>query len=158
MLYPLGAAGLGLALYLLCTLKIEKRKPPRLAEPAEIAALRRRLADVEAQCRQSESRARERADEPRAAAAEPPGVPVRPGMNLNRRGQALRLYRRGETPAEIARLLAIPAGEVRLLLKVHQLRLEQAPEGRESRLNPGAGSADKASSGVKPSRRAGESI
>jgi hypothetical protein len=146
------AAGLGLALYLFCTLKIEiraggrrRRGPP--PAPPEMAELRRRLDEMEARWRESESR---------AAPAEPPAV--RPGMNLNRRSQALRLYRRGETPGEIARLLAMPGGEVRLLLKVHRLLAEEAVEGpaREKRLNPGPESADKAHSGVKPSRRSWE--
>jgi hypothetical protein len=155
----LAAAGLALTVYLFGTLRIEKRKASPSAEVAEIAALRRRLEGMEARWRESEARAAERAGQMADVPAEPPPpVPVRPGMNLNRRGQALRLYRRGENAAEIARVLAMPAGEVQLLLKMHHLRLEQAaerPDGK-GRLNPGTKSADKASSAVKPSRRVGE--
>ena len=46
-------------------------------------------------------------------------------LNLNKRGQVLRMRRRGENPETIAAALAIPRNEVDLLLKVHQLALEQ---------------------------------
>lgn len=60
---------------------------------------------------------------PRSHAAEPlPGAP-RSCMNLSRRSQALRLHRRGESPAQIARALDLPRQEVDLLLKVHEIVL-----------------------------------
>lgn len=40
-------------------------------------------------------------------------------LNLNRRGQILRLHGKGHSPAEIAQDLQISQGEVELLLKVH---------------------------------------
>jgi DNA-binding NarL/FixJ family response regulator len=40
-------------------------------------------------------------------------------MNLNRRGQILRLSRKGKSVAEIASDLHVAQGEVELLLKVH---------------------------------------
>jgi type II secretory pathway component PulM len=46
-------------------------------------------------------------------------------LNLNKRGQVLRMRRRGENPETIAAALAIPRNEVDLLLKVHQLAIEQ---------------------------------
>ena len=49
-----------------------------------------------------------------------PGVP-RPGMNLSKRSQALRMHRRGEKPDQIARALELPLQEVELLLKVHRI-------------------------------------
>jgi hypothetical protein len=45
------------------------------------------------------------------------GLPV----NLNRRGQILRLFRKGKSVAEIASDLRVAQGEVELLLKVHDL-------------------------------------
>jgi hypothetical protein len=45
-------------------------------------------------------------------------------LNLNKRGQVLRMRRRGENPETIAAALAIPRNEVDLLLKVHQLAIE----------------------------------
>jgi hypothetical protein len=40
-------------------------------------------------------------------------------VNLNRRGQVLRLHGKGRTPTEIASDLQISRGEVELLIKVH---------------------------------------
>ena len=41
-------------------------------------------------------------------------------MNISKRSQALRLHRRGESPATIAATLRLPLNEVELLLKVHR--------------------------------------
>jgi hypothetical protein len=49
--------------------------------------------------------------------------PPRAGMNLDRRSQALRMHRRGESPAQIAAALNLPLQEVDLLLKVHSIVL-----------------------------------
>jgi hypothetical protein len=46
------------------------------------------------------------------------------GMNLSKRSQALRMHRRGETPAQIAAALGVATKEIELLLKVHKLVLE----------------------------------
>jgi len=46
-----------------------------------------------------------------------------PSVNLNRRGQVLRLSRRGDTPRQIASTLGMRKGEVDLILKVHQMVL-----------------------------------
>jgi DNA-binding NarL/FixJ family response regulator len=50
------------------------------------------------------------------------GVPV----NLNRRGQVIRLSRKGKSIAEIAQDLNVAQGEVELLLKVHDLSQQKA--------------------------------
>jgi hypothetical protein len=47
-----------------------------------------------------------------------PALP-RPGLNLSKRSQALRLQRRGESAEKIAAELQLPRQEVDLLLKVH---------------------------------------
>jgi len=59
-------------------------------------------------------------------------APPRSGLNLNKRSQALRLSRRGETPREIAAALAIPLNEVELLVKVQRILLSglDAPKAR----------------------------
>jgi len=49
------------------------------------------------------------------------GGAVKPGLNLNKRAQALRMHRRGDPPEEIAAKLAISRQEVDLLLKVHRI-------------------------------------
>jgi hypothetical protein len=47
----------------------------------------------------------------------------RPGINLNKRGQALRMHRRGENTETIASALSLPQGEVELLVKVYGMML-----------------------------------
>jgi hypothetical protein len=49
-----------------------------------------------------------------------PGLP-RPGMNVVKRSQALRMHRRGDRPEQIAAALELPRQEVDLLLKVHSI-------------------------------------
>jgi hypothetical protein len=43
------------------------------------------------------------------------------GLNLNRRGQVLRLHRRGDSASDIASALRMGKGEVRLMIKVYEL-------------------------------------
>lgn len=43
------------------------------------------------------------------------------GLNLNKRGMALRMHRRGEPASRIAAVLGLPEGEVEFLLKVQNL-------------------------------------
>ncbi len=42
-------------------------------------------------------------------------------LNLNRRGQVLRLHRRGDSASDIASSLRIGQGEVRLIIKIYEL-------------------------------------
>jgi hypothetical protein len=112
-----------LALYLFCTLKAEIRTAQRSAGQAPPSGLdewTRRLEAVEARS-QAAAIAPER--------AETSSVPLRPAMNLSRRSQALRLARRGEPPEQIASRLGLATGEVRLLLKIHGMLVEQALHG-----------------------------
>ncbi|HTP88026.1 MAG TPA: hypothetical protein VMJ34_13820 [Bryobacteraceae bacterium] len=53
-----------------------------------------------------------------------------PSVNLSRKGQVLRLYRRGDTPRQIASALGMRQGEVDLILKVHQMVLNSAAGAR----------------------------
>lgn len=57
-----------------------------------------------------------------AGSALDPALP-RPGLNLSKRSQALRLHRRGESAEKIATELQLPRQEVDLLLKVHRIVL-----------------------------------
>jgi hypothetical protein len=50
-----------------------------------------------------------------------PPAPLRSGMNLTKRSQALQMVRRGESPAEIASTLSLPQREVELLMKVQRM-------------------------------------
>jgi len=105
------ALAVGLEVYLYFALKVElglvvrrsvtrAELDGRLTElVAELEALRARLATVE-------SRAAPVDWAPQA-------------VNLNRRGQVLRLHGKGRTTAEIATDLQISQGEVELLVKLH---------------------------------------
>jgi hypothetical protein len=59
-----------------------------------------------------------------------PAPVAQPGqsLNLNKRGQVLRMRRRGENPETISAALRIPQNEVDLLLKVHELSLQQVSQ------------------------------
>ncbi len=59
-------------------------------------------------------------DELHRRAAAVPTMP-KPGFNLSKRSQALRMHRRGEAPEQIATALDVPLQEVDLLIKVHRL-------------------------------------
>jgi hypothetical protein len=79
---------------------------------AATAALEKALAD----------QAAELADlrhQPQGAAPASP----RAGLNLCKRSQALRMYRKGDPPARIAAALEVPLQEVDLLIKVHRIVL-----------------------------------
>jgi DNA-binding NarL/FixJ family response regulator len=52
-------------------------------------------------------------------------APARSGLNLSERTQVLRLHRSGQDSSEIAASLGLPRGEVDLLIKVHNMALEQ---------------------------------
>lgn len=54
-------------------------------------------------------------------------------LNLNRRGQVLRLHRRGESAAEIASSLRMGQGEVKLIIKVYEIS-RAAPGWEENQL------------------------
>ncbi len=71
---------------------------------AQIAALRTEIKDIEERGR--------------------PQVPAGQALTLTlaTRGMALKLARQGQKPAQIARLLGVPQGEVLLLLKVQRLQ------------------------------------
>jgi len=47
----------------------------------------------------------------------------RNGLNLSKRAEALRMYRRGDAPDQIASFLELPSQEVDLLVKVHRIVL-----------------------------------
>jgi len=52
-----------------------------------------------------------------------PLAPPKPGLNMGKRSQVLRMHRRGEAPEQIAVALEIPLQEVDLLLKVQRIVL-----------------------------------
>ena len=52
-------------------------------------------------------------------------------LNLNRRGQVLRLYRRGDSVPEIASALRMRPGEVSLMIKVYEIGRDLPDSGLE---------------------------
>jgi hypothetical protein len=75
-----------------------------------IEALRKRIEELSGELQEKE----------RQAALQPESR-VRPGLNLSKRSQALRMHRRGERPEQIAATLEIPLQEVELLVKVQEI-------------------------------------
>jgi hypothetical protein len=60
------------------------------------------------------------------AQGEPPApaifaAPARPGFNLNRRTQAIRLLRRGESASHVSAALGVPQPEIELLIRVQKM-------------------------------------
>jgi DNA-binding NarL/FixJ family response regulator len=105
------AIALPLAIYYYLALKVELR-----------LLARRVVTRVELENRWSDMAAEWEALRERVAAAESRPVPADwtpQAVNLNRRGQILRLHGKGRTPAEIASDLQISQGEVELVVKVH---------------------------------------
>ena len=150
------AATTGAALYLMATVRVRLRSGAAGREShlhAELGELKKRMDELAA---------RPHAADPGQSGdggdCESAGLPLRAGINLSRRSQALRLYRRGETPEQIAASLMVPTGEVRLLLKVHRLVMEQMTAGPHPALKSGAESADMFSRAPSASMRSAEPI
>ncbi len=81
----------------------------RQENEAAMDALRERLEGLSGQINELRR-------EPALAAGAP-----RPGLNLSKRSQALRMHRRGDPPEQIAASLEIPLQELDLLVKVHRI-------------------------------------
>ena len=112
LLVPISLA----AAYLFFSLKVElrlqaKRAVTRAEFDSRLAEFVTELETLRTQVASTESR------------PAPPEWPLQDratgSLNLNRRGQILRLHGKGRSTAEIASDLQISQGEVELLLKVH---------------------------------------
>src|SRR5579871_6111950 len=93
----------------------------------EIQRLRSRLAQQDVTVRLDAMNVRLEDAEQRAATALIPPPPSRPSLNLSKRSQVNRLFKRGERVETIAATLGLPRREVELLLKVQ--RAAQAAAG-----------------------------
>jgi len=98
----------------------------------ENAALRRRLGiesvvahEAVESMRTSLRHLEKRLEDQQGSAPAPAFLPGA-SMNLTKRGEALRLHRRGEPAERIASALQLPRNEVELLLKVHRTVVELA--------------------------------
>ena len=117
--YGLLALAIGLCTFLFITLKQDLHRVHTSHARAEkhleglvdnvtleLSSLRKSVHDVEIK-----------------ASALPQMADPRPGMNVSRRGQVLRMHKRGERPEQIATALGLPLNEVELLLKVSRAPL-----------------------------------
>jgi hypothetical protein len=128
------AMGLMAALALFLSLKREVRREVR-KHRARMDALAKRM-DEEAR-RPASVPVETPAEEPLSqaaagplfqAAAEPLSqmVPLRSGLNLSKRVQAVRLLRRGEDVSHVAAALGVTRREVELLIRVQKLSSQRA--------------------------------
>lgn len=124
--YVLMASGFGICLYMFLCLKREiqglKARIRERGAQAD-AANREMLAQIE------EMRSDLRQAEDNCALFVPPKPPVS-GMNLNKRTQVLRMFRRGDHPDQIATSLNLPRNEVELLVKVYKIAVNGNPAAR----------------------------
>jgi len=119
--YAVLSLGLGFCLYLFLTLKCEIRALEKRGQ-AKDTALAEGVAAVQAALDGVRAEQRELQEQTGMLVAP---APARSGLNLNKRGQVLQMYRRGQAPEQIAKLLGLPLTEIDLLIKVHQIVLEQ---------------------------------
>ncbi|HLK48567.1 MAG TPA: hypothetical protein VKT49_10560 [Bryobacteraceae bacterium] len=114
----LGLAGLALSFAAILNTKSSVRSYDRRAKTrqaqleAEFASAKEAVSELTAEVHHI-----------RECGPAPPPMPRR-GFNISTRSQALRMHRRGDSPARIADVLQVPLQEVELLLKVHQIVLE----------------------------------
>lgn len=131
LLWGFGAAILVLLVFAVVNLMVIRSRVRVLA--ATLADRDKKVASVSAEMEAQAMLARQMsidveelrkrlADHHEPVRPDPPawGAPGGP-LNLNRRGQILRLSRKGKSIAEIAQDLNVPQGEVDLMLKVHDL-------------------------------------
>lgn len=121
---PLGLGAIAVALGALCIgqfFSFRKRLDQALsgARDPDIEPLEATVAHLAAELHELRERWTERETERPAAVSG--WAQEAAGVNLNRRGQVLRLRRRGRTVDEIAATLQMPRGEVELMVKVHEL-------------------------------------
>ncbi len=115
-LFPAVCAVISLAVLLVVLVRVKGYAPSKIplrtdlvinieaGLRAEISGLAERIADLESRSREDVS-----------------GGVVRAGVNLSKRTQALRQYRLGQGPDNIAKSLDMTKAEVVLLLKVQQI-------------------------------------
>lgn len=120
--YGLLAVGLVLCLYLFISVKHENSRLRR-----KLAAHKQENQDAFGEFRRSISQLERslQVHEKGEEQAPPVHVPAGASVNLTKRSQALRMYRRGELSEQISATLQMPRNEVELLLKVHKALSEQ---------------------------------
>jgi hypothetical protein len=119
--YVVLAAGLIACILLFLSLKLELRRRPGASSGTH--QMEETVDGLSAAFEQIRSRLEDAMQPPVVASS---GWSGSPSVNLNRRGQVLRLFRRGDTPRQIASALGMRQGEVDLIIKVHQMVLSNA--------------------------------
>jgi hypothetical protein len=114
------AAGLVLGALVVSFLAIARTTQMGRAARGRIQAMEEKLAAALEESRTRSEALAAQLEEVRQSASQIPASP-RAGFNLNKRSQALRMYRRGDPPGRIASALEISPQEVDLLLKVHRI-------------------------------------
>ena len=120
-LYGVVGLGLGFCLYLFVSLKCEIRALEKRGQAAE-TTLAQTIAEVGASLDGVRAELRELQEQTGMLV---PPAPAKSGLNLSKRGQVLQMFRRGQAPEQIAASLGLPLTEIDLLIKVHQIVLEQ---------------------------------
>jgi hypothetical protein len=124
--YALLGAGLVMCLVLFVSLKRENTRlrfvieHDRRLTVGRMEEFRSSMLRLQGALHQAQMEARLQAEPQPAEAATPQSI------NLSKRSLALRMYRRGDTPEQIAAAIGVPRNEVDLLLKVHKTVLDQA--------------------------------
>jgi len=108
------AAGMALCLYLFISLKLDLRA----CDATWAKKLEALEAEWNARMESLDDRWKELSQISNLLA---PPAPLRSGLNISKRSQAMQMARRGETPQAISAVLSIPLNEVELLIKVQQL-------------------------------------
>jgi len=117
------AVGLVVCIVLFLSVRLNLQRRPSAGAAPNGERLARTVDSLSAAFEQI----RERLDEP-----PPPPMATwsgSPAVNLTRRGQVLRLFRRGDSPRQIASSLGMRKGEVDLIVKVHQMVLNRSNGG-----------------------------
>jgi hypothetical protein len=112
-IYGVLSAGGAAALHLVASTRIEMRRQQK-RHLAESQALREAMAALEGKVHQLCVEVKESVMPP---AAYTPFA----GLNVHKRSEALRMYRRGSDSHTVSTALGLPAAEVALLQKVHHL-------------------------------------
>lgn len=119
--YAIEAIGLCMCLYLFLSAKCEARRREvrlldgRTAFETGIEELRLAVNEVKSTIHEQEE----------SSGMLVPPAPSLSGLNLNKRTQALRMHRRGETPEKIAAVLLLPRREVELLVKLQKIAVDR---------------------------------
>ena len=117
--YLLIAVVIGLSLALFVLVKADVRRYGSEWE-RERESLLEHQRELKTQIVALETAMREQEQRAESISAVTVSSAVRPGMNLQRRAQILRLAKRGDNPQQIATTVGMPQNEVELLLKLHQ--------------------------------------